>query len=838
MSAKHSRRTHDRLAGIAVAAVVALALAPAAAVSAPESPLDVAGSDKAREQAVTRVAPGVAVLRDEWGVPHVFARTTFKLFYGYGYAVGQDRLFQMDMARRSATGRVAEVLGATYGDQDLVGFDVATRSNYTPASIRRQIRELPARDRAILEGYAAGLNAWTRRVQDNPDRLLPLQYTEFGFQPTRWTAFDVAMIFVGSMANRFSDTEVELSNLQLLQGLQDQHGEAIGTELFDQLRWRNDPTAPTTVPPGEGSGGDSRAAGGAGAAQQRLKPVSPAVGKAIRAQAEVTNTAATMPPLFSNVWLVNRDRAEGARSILLNGPQFAWNVPGYTYSVGLHGAGFDLVGNTPFAYPAVLFGHNRDIGWGSTAGFGNTVDVYQERLNPRNSRQYWFRNRWRDMRVRTETIKVKGGPDRTIEVLSTRHGLVRMIDEASDVAYSRARSWDGFEVQSLMGWTRQMQAENPRQWFRQAARNALTINWYYADRRGNIAYAHTGYYPDRVPDHDPRLPAIGTGGMEWRGIHPFSWNPKVLNPSTGYITNWNNKPARWYDNGDAATFAYADRVRVLIEMLEAEDRLDADEMWAINEPAAYADLYVQYFRPYIAAAVAGLPDSDPARRVADVIAAWDGQSRDRDDDGFYDEAATAAMHEWLPRLLQATLADELPDPARVPAAGQYLAPGYPNPAAMFNVGSVNLSPGLKAVVNALRGDESGVPQTYDVFNGVDPLDVIETTLRQAGDELGADTGAWRDTEPIAEFLLSHRNFWGIPQALAEEEINTGQELMNRGSENDLIIFRRRGVTDYEVTPPGQSGFVAPDGTRSPHYDDQLDMFIDFELKPIRLLPFG
>jgi penicillin amidase len=556
---------------------------------------------------------------------------------------------------------------------------------------------------------------------------------------------------------------------------------------------------------------------------------------AIREQAEVTNTAAAMPPLFSNVWLVNRDRADGARSILLNGPQFAWNVPGYTYSVGLHGAGFDLVGNTPFAYPAVLFGHNRDIGWGATAGFGNTVDVYEERLNPLNSRQYWFRNRWRDMRVRTETIQVKGGADRTIEVLSTRHGLVRTLDAANDVAYSRARSWDGLEVESLIGWTRSTQATNHRQWSRQAARNALTINWYYADRRGNIAYAHTGRYPVRVPDHDPRLPAIGTGGMEWRGFHPFSWNPQVVNPSTGYLVNWNNKPAQWYDNGDAATFAYADRVRVLDRMLAGTGLLDEHDVWAINEPASFTDLYAPYFRPYIAQAVAGLPADDPARRVADVLAAWNGQSRDRDDDGTYDEPATAVMHSWLPLFLRATLADDIP----AAVAGQYLATGYPNPATMFNVGSVNLSPGVKSVVNALRGDESGVPQTYDVFNGADPLEVVRTTLRESAADLsaryGADPDTWR--EPIAPFLLSHRNFWGVPQASPDEEIVRG-ELMNRGSENNLMIFRRRGVTDYEVTPPGQSGFVAPDGTRSPHYDDQLDMFIDFELKPIRLLPFG
>jgi penicillin G amidase len=155
---------------------------------------------------------------------------------------------------------------------------------------------------------------------------------------------------------------------------------------------------------------------------------------------------------------------------------------------------------------------------------------------------------------------------------------------------------------------------------------------------------------------------------------------------------------------------------------------------------------------------------------------------------------------------------------------------------MFNVGSVNISPGVKSVVNALRGGNSGVPQTYDVFNGVDPLQIIRTTLRESAGELGSNPDTWR--EPIAEFILSHRNFWGIPQALPEEEIRTGEEFMNRGSENNLMIFNRRNIRDFEVTPPGQSGFVARDGRRSPHYADQLDLFLNFELKPIRMMPSG
>src|SRR5947209_1127902 len=108
----------------------------------------------------------IVIDRDEYGVPQIYAHSVYGLFYGYGYAVAQDRLFQMEMAKRSTQGRVAEVLGEAF-----VGFDRATRGNYWPASIERQIAALPQSDRNILDGYAAGMNAWITKVRSNAREL-------------------------------------------------------------------------------------------------------------------------------------------------------------------------------------------------------------------------------------------------------------------------------------------------------------------------------------------------------------------------------------------------------------------------------------------------------------------------------------------------------------------------------------------------------------------------------------------------------------------------------------------------------------------------------------------
>ena len=140
--------------------------------------------------AETEVEADVRIVRDSYGVPHIYADSVFALFYGYGYAVAQDRLFQMEMLKRTTTGRVAEVLGAEY-----VELDRQIRTGFDPASIERQLAKLERADADIFEGYAAGMNAWLDEVAADPEQHLPAEYVSFDFAPSRWTAYDVVMSF-------------------------------------------------------------------------------------------------------------------------------------------------------------------------------------------------------------------------------------------------------------------------------------------------------------------------------------------------------------------------------------------------------------------------------------------------------------------------------------------------------------------------------------------------------------------------------------------------------------------------------------------------------------------
>ncbi len=746
----------------------------------------------------------VRIVRDDYGTPHIYADEVYGLYFGYGYAMAQDRLFQMEMARRSTQGTVADVLGSDY-----LEYDKNTRKLFDPASIRSQLGGLGKKDKDVFDGYAAGMNSWLTEIHKSPVSLMPRQFVDLDFVPGEWTSYDVAMIFIGTMNNRYGDFNTELENAAIFNALVEQHGEADARKLFDLLNPRFTDDAPTTIPRQDWSrtAADSLAATMSGSfPPSRLNEtfVSP-----------VTSG-------MSNCYVLGKDKVLGASSILVNGPQFGWFNPSYVYSVGMHGAGINVVGNSPFGYPMIMFGHNATIAWGSTWGASDIVDIYAEQLNPDDPGQYLYKGEYINLIHRAERIPVRGGEDVDHDVYRSVHGPIVQVDAAAGIAYAKHRAWDGRELETLLAWVYATWAGDFEEWKAQAEISAINVNMYYADVDGNIGYFHGGWFPQRAAGHDNRFPVTGDGSMDWQGRQPIDVaNPHVLNPVSGYLANWNNKPGEGVMNPDFFFYSWsaADRVEILHRELTSREKFTADTAWAVIETSSYADVFAAYFLPLIdqTAGQAG----DPRLREANVILQnWNRQSRDADVDGFYDEAATAIFRTFMGNFVKRVLEDDLGA-----AYPYFAATGYPTAEQPTGAGT-NIQTGVKAIVEALGGRAD-----FDVFNGEPAESIAIAALRESLTQL-----VEREGQPVSELRLpvatrpfSIRNFLGIPQA-GDEELMIAPIEQNRGTENNMIVMKRDAIVGYEIAPPGQNAFISHDGKKSEHYDDQFEMYYTFGKK--------
>lgn len=773
----------------------------------------------------------VTIKRDSYGVPHVYASNTRGLFHGFGYAVAEDRLYQLEMAKRSGNGSVAEVLGPNYA-----ALDATTRSGLNPASINSQLIALSDDDRAMFEGYASGVNARIKDVLANTADLLPKEFTDTGFLPTEWSAEDVALVWIGLILNRFFGGSSEVANQSLLNTLNMAKGAASGQQIYDQLRWLEDPTAPTIIPrtsevanavqgmqiakgPARGSARGKASVSGV-ASPNRLAPVSAQAAAAHRSWqvAQMGLAATENMPTASNAWVLAPSKTVDGHAILYNGPQQGFNNPAFVHGIGLHGAGYDLTGSTPIGLLAVLFGTNGAIAWGSTVGSLDTNDTYQETLNPANQYEYRFNGAYVPMTKRVDIIKIKGEADRSVDIYATVHGFVSTWDVANGIAYSAKRSWQGREIETLIGWAQAAKSQNWDQYMAQAARVSASITWFYADVQGNIGVAGLGSLPNRVAAQDIRFPAKGDGTMEWQGILPFAENPKSFNPSQGYLVSWNNQIAAGL-RADGANFTAVDRVNELNSQLASKVKFTGDEVWKVGSTAAVADLNARYFISYLVAATASLAGTDPLRQAADRLASWDRQMRDTDHDGNYDGAGTTILRAWLAEMTRLVLADDLP----ASVFSTYANLGYPT--STVTPGSVSPASASKVLLNALRGPASGVAQNYDFLNGRDPQTLVREALNTAVVKLTSQYGGNMEKwlTPVAKHGFSAINSVGVPWAAANQTVEAPSYL-NRGTVSFRVAMTPGAVRMCSVLPAGQSGFISPSGERAGHYADQLSLF--------------
>lgn len=785
----------------------------------------------------------VTILRDRWGVPHVFTGDggAERGAYAEGYAQAEDRLFEMEIFRRAATGRLAELLGPTY----LLMDEVVRRDGYTAAERDAFFRRLAPRDRGALLAYRDGVNAFIEHV--TVDRsLLPFEFV--GSPPAPWATDDSVAIAIFELLVEGANGGQEVLNAETLLDLLAGHPEQEALGLFDDLFWIDEPAAPTTIAPGEGTVREPdrvrRFAPAQLAMVRALEPSMRRAAASLAAEQGLMGGLGGHPPFppglhrhASNAIVVSPALSATGHPILLGGPQTGLNEPSFFWEVGLHGGGFEAEGVTVPAGPGVLIGRGRNFAMTITSGIDDTVDTFVERLDPAHPDHYLFHDRSRPFDVRVERFKVAGGPDVEQTVLRTMHGPVFFVDLPGGVAFSRRAAFRNREFRSAAAIVALGRVRSLDQFRRLADRMALSFNLHYADDAGNIAYFHRGILPVRPPDTDPRLPLAGDGSMEWTGLTPSREGPTVVNPPRGFITNWNNKPIEpWSAGEQRELWGVVDRVQVFIDALEqaraAGTRLGVGDVKALMRRAAESDIFAHRIVPFFEDAVAALPDTPEnaaAHAAVARIRAWvdAGASLVADAAGVVPDPG-AAIYTELRAVAQAVvLGSVLPGiaaPMRYPTLNvgeqedDHGSFGSPDALFLRVLFSAGAPPGEPAPAGLL-------PVSRDYFAPRTRRAVLTDVLTTAIANLTARFGTDDETRwHLPALRESYRDLGVISSIFGPTEM--ARE--NRGSFN-LVVELGRPARGEIVVPPGESGtFTASDvGHEPPHLRDQLRLYEAF-----------
>jgi penicillin amidase len=454
---------------------------------------------------VPGLGEAVRVQRDRWGVAHIYARNTHDLFFAQGFVVAQDRLFQMELWKRSGQGRLAEVLGP-----EAVGRDLNARRLRYRGDMEAEFTSYAPDAKAILEAFTAGINAYIVEAEKPGGRGLPVEFQIAGFRPELWHPVDCLNRMAAYSMTGNAGSELKHAQLVALVGAEK------ATTLFDF-----DPAVKLDPSPD---------ADFSGLSPDVLKGL---IGSDVRIRFD--------PKALheSNNWAVSGALTASGKPLLANDPHRVLAEPSLRYVVHLVAPGWNVIGAGEPGLPGVAAGHNERIGWGFTIFGLDQQDLYIEKLNPADPLEYETPSGWQRMAVAQESIAVRGAPAVPVQLKFTRHGPVLWEDGARAVALR----WVGAEP-GTAGYLGSLALDRARNWQEFAAAmprwKVPSENIVYADREGNIGEYSTGLAPLRK-NWTGLLPVPGKGGYEWAGFIPNEELPHSYNPAAGFVATANHK---------------------------------------------------------------------------------------------------------------------------------------------------------------------------------------------------------------------------------------------------------------------------------------------------------
>ncbi len=757
--------------------------------------------------AVNGLESEVTIIRDDWGIPHIYAANTHDLFFAQGYVHAQDRFWQMEFWRRIGTGRLSELMGPATLKQD--------RFLRTVGLHRTAAQELPRLSpevRAALSDYAAGVNAY---ISTHRNRL-GLEFTILGltgveYEPEPWTPLNTltwAKVMAWDLGGNMN---AELTRAYVAARL--------GTGAVDVLMPSYSDDYPLIVP----------------------HPLSESTLETVPAAAFDLHPLGKGDGIGSNNWVISGEHTETGMPLLANDPHLGIQMPSIWYEIGLHCQSvsdecpYNVVGASFAGAPGVIIGHNDHIAWGVTNLGPDVQDLFIEKVNPENPNQYEYEGEWRDMEIVREEIIVANEDEPVIvDVRLTHHGPI-----VNDVVGGEEEPWS-FGWQPLaLSWTALQPGtlfqsvlllDQAQDWddFRAALAywDVPSQNFVYADREGNIGYQAPGKIPIRASG-DGSMPVPGWNDeYEWEGFIPFDDLPRAFNPPEGYIVTANNAVV----GPDFPYFISKDwspgfRARRIVELIEADESLSIADIQAIQ--GDNAPIYAEDILPYLLVLPAegsGREDQD-ARRLAEaleLLRAWDRHAT-------RDSTGALLFESFVLHLEERTFGDE---------AGEVLMKRLKGQRALMALITILPDP------DAAWFDDVKTPEKEDRDTIL--LLALEDAIEELSDTMGSSMSRWK-WEKVHTATFANQSLGQSGIAIIEAIFNRGPIAVDgTGAAVNNTAYATNEPYTVRVVPSYRQIVDMADFTRSvsmhttgqsghpyhPHYDDMIEPWRDIAYHPM------
>jgi acyl-homoserine lactone acylase PvdQ len=588
---------------------------------------------------------GARVVRDRYGVAHITGKTRADAMYAVGWVSVEDRGLLMELLR--SAGRLAALSAPGY---DAFAVAISGRtfipSAQTESFIAAQFKLVDQagsegkRVLADIDSFLEGINAY---------------YRKHALAVPAWTRNDAvatASVIAARLGGGGGD---ELRRSLFLSALEQRLGKLPGERVFGDLAESSDPESPVAVP---------------GTFQYQVVPVGKAPGAVVLDDgsfhpAPGSGAApAAFRPAMSNALLVGAKRSANGHPLFVAGPQLGYYFPGVFLEADVHGGGIDTRGGIAPGLPYVVIGRGQDFAWSATSSGSDLTDTYVETLCGDDT-HYVFEGTCRTMTTFDAGVLKGGGtrPDTQVVFQETVHGPVLgyATVDGTRVAVSMRRSTRGREILSVIPFEQlnENKARSPQDFFRVMGGMEFAFNWLYADSR-HIGMFSSGRLPIRTTAVDPRLPAAGTGEYEWRGFLTRRAHAQGVDPPSGLILNWNQRPARGFGAADDNwSYGSVQRVDLLTANVAGKRKLTLAGLVGAMNKAATQDLRALRLLPVIEEVLTSGPAPGSARpELVQLLEAWRkaGASRlDRTLDGKVDDPGAAIMDAVWPRWAEAVM---------------------------------------------------------------------------------------------------------------------------------------------------------------------------------------